>query len=93
MSRGTNAYLARCGSTPEEGGRRWVLAWRGTEADYQDIIADVTVFKRTADYHHKWRVHGGFLTALQAVWGSWWNPTSRCCWPGAASPDWRRPAW
>ncbi|WP_018871047.1 lipase family protein [Thioalkalivibrio sp. ALgr3] len=36
---GTNAYLARCGSTPGEGGRRWVLAWRGTEADYQDIIA------------------------------------------------------
>nr|WP_231372065.1 MULTISPECIES: lipase family protein [unclassified Thioalkalivibrio] len=36
---GTNAYLERCGSTPGEGGRRWVLAWRGTEADYQDIIA------------------------------------------------------
>nr|WP_231373920.1 lipase family protein [Thioalkalivibrio sp. ALE11] len=71
---GTNAYLARCGSTPEEGERRWVLAWRGTEADYQDIIADVTVFKRTADYQRQWRVHGGFLTALQGVWGSWWDP-------------------
>lgn len=71
---GTNAYLARCGSIPEEGGRRWVLAWRGTEADYQDIIADVTFFKRTSDYGNKWRVHGGFLSALQAVWGSWWAP-------------------
>ncbi|WP_018140477.1 lipase family protein [Thioalkalivibrio sp. ALJ7] len=71
---GTNAYLARCSPTPEERGRRWVLAWRGTEADYQDIIADVTFLKRTSDYRNKWRVHGGFLTALQGVWGSWWEP-------------------
>lgn len=71
---GTNAYLARFGSTPEEGGRRWVLAWRGTEADYQDIIADINFTKRTSDYRNKWRVHGGFLTAMQAVWGSWWDP-------------------
>lgn len=71
---GTNAYLARCGSSTEWGGGHWVLAWRGTEADYQDIIADVTFFKRTSDYDTQWRVHGGFLTALQAVWGSWWEP-------------------
>lgn len=38
----TNAYLARFGSTPEEGGRRWVLSWR---------------------------VHGGFLSDMQAVRG------------------------
>lgn len=71
---GTNAYLARSNSSHESGKRCWVLAWRGTEADYQDIIADVTFFKRTSDYAKRWRVHGGFLSAMQTVWGSWWDP-------------------
>lgn len=71
---GTNAYLARCASDNDSGGRDWVLAWRGTESDYQDIIADVTFFKRTSDYREQWRVHGGFLSAMEAVWGSWWDP-------------------
>ncbi len=62
--RGTAAYLARCGSV-------WVLAFRGTENDYNDILVDITLFKRTADYKTGYRAHGGFLTALQSLWGGW----------------------
>lgn len=66
---GSNAYLA--GFQKPEGKMCWILAFRGTENDYKDILHDITVFKRTADYDHGYRVHGGFLTAIQHVWGSW----------------------
>lgn len=69
---GTHAYLARGRS--DTGRPIWVLAFRGTEADYNDILVDVTFFRRTADYAEQYRTHGGFLTSLQGVWGSWGPP-------------------
>ncbi len=65
---GSNTYLA--GYPMNKGAHGWILAFRGTENDYKDILHDITLFKRTADYDHSYRVHGGFLTALQHVWGS-----------------------
>ncbi|MFT4923981.1 MAG: hypothetical protein ACI8WB_000059 [Phenylobacterium sp.] len=50
-----------------------VVAFRGTERYYADIVTDLSVFKRPiAD--SKYRVHGGFLTALNVVWGSQHSP-------------------
>lgn len=65
---GAHAYLAR-GANAD--GPVWVLAFRGTESDYNDILVDITLFKRTADYGREYRCHGGFLTSLQTFWGSW----------------------
>ena len=71
-ARASNAYL---GKFPHENGSvSWILSFRGTENDYKDILYDITLFKRTADYDHGYRVHGGFLTALQNIWGSWGRP-------------------
>lgn len=51
-----------------------VVAFRGTERDYKDIFADITWLKRTIDYVRRYRVHGGFLSALNQVWGHHWDP-------------------
>lgn len=51
-----------------------VVAFRGTEKDYKDIFADITWFKRTINYQEKYRAHGGFLSALNQVWGHHWDP-------------------
>lgn len=71
-SGGANAYLTR-GKTAQDT-PVWILAFRGTESDYNDILVDVTFFKRTADYEREYRTHGGFLTSLQSFWGSWGKP-------------------
>lgn len=71
-AQGSNAYL--CRFETDESHSIWILTFRGTENDYKDILHDVTVFKRTADYRYGYRVHGGFLTALQHIWGSFGQP-------------------
>lgn len=71
-ARASNAHLAKF--PHEDHTNSWILAFRGTENDYKDILYDITLFKRTADYDHGYRVHGGFLTALQNIWGSWGRP-------------------
>ncbi|MCI5123478.1 MAG: lipase family protein, partial [Candidatus Electrothrix sp. AR5] len=54
-----------------------ILAFRGTETeDYKNILTDVIVLKRPLDALYKTdsnecgMVHGGFLTALNNIWGS-----------------------
>ena len=71
---GANCYLTQ--STLDGGRAVWVLSFRGTESDYNDILVDVTFFKRTADYSKAYRCHGGFLSSLQGFWGSWGAPDS-----------------
>lgn len=71
-AQGNNAFLSEF--PVKNGANIWILTFRGTENDYKDILHDITIFKRTADYRHGYRVHGGFLTALQYVWGSWGQP-------------------
>ena len=71
---GANCYLTQ--STLDGGRAVWVLSFRGTESDYNDILVDVTFFKRTADYAKAYRCHGGFLSSLQGFWGSWGAPDS-----------------
>lgn len=71
---GANCYLTQ--STLDGGRTVWVLSFRGTESDYNDILVDVTFFKRTADYKEAYRCHGGFLSSLQGFWGSWGAPDS-----------------
>ena len=62
------AYLAEC---PARNGRKAfsVLAFRGTENDYVDIITDLSFIKRHIE-DSPYRVHGGFLSALNQIWGT-----------------------
>src|SRR5437879_1231 len=46
-----------------------ILVFRGTENDYTNILTDVEIIKRPVPDQNL-RVHGGFLTALQEVWGT-----------------------
>lgn len=63
-SGGTQAYLAHYRGEPEFA----VLAFRGTENDFADILTDVSIFPRkTTD--ERFHAHGGFVQALQDVWG------------------------
>ena len=58
---------------PNKCGPFGVVAFRGTENDYKDILADATILKRSIRRWRgteRFRVHGGFLTALQHVLGT-----------------------
>lgn len=44
-----------------------VLAFRGTEADFDDILRDLSAFPRWSDDIGTW-CHGGFLTAAEIAW-------------------------
>ncbi len=82
---GTQGYL---GLHPGmQGNPRFaVVAFRGTENDYTDIITDITVFKgKAAD--SRFRAHVGFLMALKQVWGTSFRPP----WEGTIDVDWKGP--
>lgn len=65
----TQAFLAEHPGTASDA--FCILAFRGTENDYQDILTDVAIVKRTLQYNGAgYRVHGGFLSALQGILGS-----------------------
>lgn len=47
-----------------------VLAFRGTEKDYFDIVTDISALMRPIGSATGAKVHGGFLTGFQNVWGT-----------------------
>jgi len=65
---GTFGYIARHQGLPPDGPFA-ILVFRGTENDYTNILTDVEIIKRPVPDQNL-RVHGGFLTALQEVWGT-----------------------
>ena len=65
---GTFGYIARHHGYPP-GDPFAILVFRGTENDYTNILTDVEIIKRPVSDQNL-RVHGGFLTALQEVWGT-----------------------
>lgn len=66
---GTQGWLARHpGEADQEAFA--VLAFRGTQKDYLDILTDVAVLQRPLP-DEAGQVHGGFLRALRRIWGSW----------------------
>ncbi len=82
---GTQGYL---GVHPGmEGHPRFaVVAFRGTENDYADVLTDITVFKgKAADW--RGRAHAGFLMALKQVWGTYARPP----WPETLQVSWKGP--
>jgi hypothetical protein len=82
---GTQGYL---GLHPGMQGnpRFGVVAFRGTENDYSDVLTDITFFKgKAADSNL--RAHAGFLMALKQVWGTSFRPR----WEGTIEVDWKGP--
>lgn len=72
--RGTQGFLTL---HPGDGNRFAVLAFRGTEKDYLDILTDIIILKtklpdvEDKEYGEgKLFAHGGFLQAFQSVWGA-----------------------
>ncbi len=65
---GAEGYLAVHRGTGQFGPFA-VLAFRGTEDNFRDILTDVNFFKRKSTAGNV-RVHGGFLDALALIWGS-----------------------
>jgi triacylglycerol lipase len=66
--RGTQAYLAKHpGIRPNRSFA--VLAFRGTQNDYADIVTDISFLKRPIPDDNI-RAHGGFVTALQDILGT-----------------------
>ncbi len=48
-----------------------VLSFRGTENDYKDILTNISIIKRpTTECESTFRVHGGFLSAVQSILGT-----------------------
>lgn len=68
--RGTFGYLAQHPgiNLNGDGGPFAVLIFRGTRNDYMNILTDVIFMKRPIPDENL-RAHGGFVTALQDVWG------------------------
>ncbi len=82
---GTQGYL---GLHPGmQGNPRFaVVAFRGTENDFADVLTDITVFKgKAADSN--FRAHAGFLMALKQVWGTSFRPP----WQGTIEVSWKGP--
>ncbi len=72
--RSTQGYLA---IHPGNGRKFAVLAFRGTEKDYLDILTDIIIFKtKLPDLEDKAYgegplfAHGGFFQAFRSVWGT-----------------------
>lgn len=72
--RGTQGFLTL---HPSEGQRIAILAFRGTEKNYIDILTDIIILRnKLPDLEDKEYgegplfAHAGFLQAFQAVWGS-----------------------
>ncbi len=82
---GTQGYLGLHPGMP--GNPRFgVVAFRGTENDYADVLTDITVFKgKAADW--RGRAHAGFLMALKQVWGTSFRPP----WQGTIEVEWKGP--
>lgn len=80
---GTQGYLAV--HPGMSGTQRFaILAFRGTENDFTDILTDIRFLKRkTADGNFK--AHSGFLLALKQVWGTSFYPP----WHGEIKVEWR----
>jgi hypothetical protein len=79
---GTQAFLAHHpGAIPN--GAFAVLAFRGTENDWTDILTDIDfVLRKISDKGY--RGHGGFVMGLKSVWGTSFGPP----WPGRIRVKW-----
>jgi len=79
---GTQGYLTR---HPGMAGKDAfaVLAFRGTENDWTDILSDLDFIKRKVS-DKGYRAHGGFVMALKNVWGTSFGPD----WKGRIRVSW-----
>lgn len=83
---GTQGYLTRHPGMAGRGAFA-ILAFRGTENDWTDILTDIDFIKRKVS-DKGYRAHGGFVMALKNVWGTSfgpdWKGQIRVSWYGAA---------
>jgi hypothetical protein len=66
---GTQSFLASHPGKESDGKPFAILAFRGTEKDYFDILTDGLIIKRKLK-DEEFASHSGYLTALQRVWGT-----------------------